>query len=113
MILETVPIPFDPATESEEIQEIFANDIARTLWLGIRQSHSVSQHFNASCLRFAKEIEKMKRKRPLTTRELFHIISARGFGDGFQIIGPMEQDFAAELLPFVNDERTIGFEIKQ
>jgi len=39
---------FDPASSQadSEVREVFSDDMARTLWMGVRQGHIVDQYFN-------------------------------------------------------------------
>lgn len=103
MISKKVKLNFNPETADTEIQEIFANDLARTLWLAIRQGHVVSQYFNKNILQCAVMIEDSRKREELNAEELFQIIS------GCIVIGPCEQKFAEELLPFITGEKEIIF----
>lgn len=111
MIKEKVELLFDPEKSSEEIKEVFADDLARLLWLGVKSSHIVDQHFEKHCLLYAKIIDKAKKKEPLTAQKLFWIISGMARYPGEGIIGTSEKAFAEELLPFVNGEKTITYTI--
>ncbi len=112
MIPETVTLPFDPE-KTEEVKAVFCNDLARTIWLAVRPGHIVSNYFNDDCLYYAKAIEDIKKERPITAKLLFYILSSGlGRGPDHVIIGSKEQDFAAELLPFVNGEKTINFTLR-
>jgi len=97
-IQDPAVLKFTVADAKPIIQEVFANDMARTLWLGIKGTHLVDQHFNQACLELARVIE--QRQEPITagwlTRELQHwnmIGSAETFGD--------------ILLPYVTGEKAI------
>lgn len=111
MIPENVTLAFDPETEGEIIQKIFADKTARTLWTAIKPGHLTSQYFNEDCLVYAKEIERAKKKSPLTAKQLLNILSGVARPPGRGIIGPSELDFTEELLPFVRGERNIAFTI--
>ncbi len=112
MIKETVTLAFNPEKSSKEIKEVFANDLARTLWLGIRQGHLKDDLFEKHCLLYAKMIKRAKKDRRLTSEVLFIILSGMAGYPGEGIIGSKERDFAAELLPFVNGEKTIGYKVE-
>ena len=112
MIPETVTLAFDPADESEEIKTIFANDLARTIWLAVKFRHLTTSHFNSSCLHFAAAIKKARKKRPLTSTELSVILSGGTVPPAPRIIGSNEADFVDELLPLVNGEKILDFEIE-
>ena len=110
MIPEVVTLAFDPETD-EEIKEVFSNDLARTLWLAVRRSHLTDQYFNNNCLQYAKVIESFKKEGPLTAGLLLRILSGVAKPPGQGIIGSAELEFATELLPFVNGEKTINFTV--
>lgn len=112
MILETVTLAFDPKTiEIQEIKDVFANDLARTIWLAVKSGHMTSQYFNNDCLHYAKVIENAKKKGPLTANMLFRILSGVAAPPGHGIIGGGELNFATDLLPFVDGQKTISFTV--
>ncbi len=109
-----VGLRFDPRDGSTEIQEIFADDLARTLWLGIKQGHVTTNNFNEDCLCYAEFIRRNLEKEGqewLTAEKLCWILSAGYAPPGKGIIGGSETDFAAEFLPFVLGEKIIRFEV--
>ena len=112
MIPEKVTLLFDPKTANQEIRAVFAHDLARTIWLAVKSSHLASQHFNSDCLHYAKAIEKMKAHEPLTAEQLLRVLSGWALPPDRGIIGQHEHGFADELLPFVNGEKTLVFEVK-
>lgn len=105
MIPEIVKLNFDPKTASREVQDVFSDDIARTIWLTVRSSHPTSQYFNTACLYYAKVIKEARKNSSLTAKQLLNILS------GDAVIGKNELDFAIDLLPFINGEKAIKFEI--
>lgn len=111
MIQEHVELAFDPSHVGEEIQRVFSDDLARTLWLGIKQGHVVSQYFNRAVLEMADEIRRVKTTQYLTPAALFQILATTGYPDE-QVIGFGEYNFAEELLPFALGVKTITYEIK-
>jgi hypothetical protein len=114
MIKETVSLGFDPKTSNPEIQAVFADDLARTLWLAIKQSGFLaSQYFCRNLLRCSEEIKRAKKKGPLDNFALFRILGGFGRGPTCGVIGPSDQVFAEELLPFVTGEKTISFVVKE
>jgi hypothetical protein len=112
MIPETVALGFDPEkTENKDLKEVFSDDLAQTLWLAIKYSHLAGPSFTRNCIVCAKIIRYSKKKEPMTADLLFRILSGFAKGPGQNIIGPAEASFAAELLPFVNGEKTITFTV--
>jgi hypothetical protein len=111
MIKEKVELLFDPEKADDDIKKVFADDLARLLWLSVRYGHLVDEHFNNDCLRCAKAIERSKKAGELTAEMLFRILSGYAGAPGQGIIGSSEKDFAAELLPFINGEKTISYKV--
>ncbi len=113
MIPETVTLLFNPEAASKEVQEVFANELARTLWLAIKPGHLTSGSFNEDCLRRAKIINGIKKKKEsLNAQGFLMILSGLAAGPGHMILGATELDFATELLPFVNGDKKISFKVK-
>ena len=111
MIKQLVVLNFDPKTASQEFQKVFANDLTRTLWLAIKQSHLTDQYFCKSIIRYAVAINAAKEEGKLSAETLFRILSGFASPPLSGVIGPSERSFAEELLPFVTGEKTITFEI--
>lgn len=65
MINEQTVLEFDPEQALPIIKEIFDHPIAHVLWLGIKGTHLVDQHFNDHCLELGKIIERWIAKRNL------------------------------------------------
>lgn len=112
MILQSVTLQFDPKTADKETREIFADDMARLLWLAIRQGHLKNQYFNRLVLQYAKTIEKVREEGKLNAELLFRILSDFAKPPHMGVIGKSEQKFAEELLPFVMGEKSITYEVK-
>lgn len=112
MIRETVPLLFDPKNESEEIQTVFADDLARTIWLAVKDGHVAGQYFNRNCLYYARVIADLKKTKQLTAEQLMRILSGWAMSPVDGIMGDHDLAFATELLPFINGEKTIKFEIR-
>jgi len=113
MILEFLSLPFDPKDGDKEIKKIFEDDLARTLWLGIRQGHIVQSNFKKAILAYAKVIRPIKDQESFGAKELFSILSGSHKRSQFRVIGESEKLFVEELLPFIKGEKTIKFEIKK
>ena len=112
MILESVVLAFDPAVSDGMIKEVFSDELARTLWLAIKQAHIVDQNFSESCLIYARRIEKLRSKGMLNAEQLFRILAGTAIVPGCGVIGSGEGVFAAELLPFIMGEKSIAFKVK-
>lgn len=108
MILDFVVLKFLPTIASDEIREVYFDDLAWTLWIAIKQGHITSQYFNQGCLRAAKEIRKEIRKTGTITARTLHFILS--FDTPRNLIGSDEMPFAEELLPFILGEKKISFE---
>ena len=104
-----VKLTFDPQAESEIIREVFADDTARTLWLGVKRGHVVSTTFSEDCLAFAKVLDKLM---PESAWALFLLLSG-GFAWPRAIIGhgKSEEEFAEGLLPYLTGRQTILYEV--
>ncbi len=112
MILESVVLAFDPAVSTGTINEVFSDELARTLWLAVRQAHIVDQNFSESCLIYARRIKKLRNEGRLNAEQLFRILTGTAIVPGCGIIGSGEGVFAVELLPFVMGEKSIAFKVK-
>lgn len=112
MILESVVLAFDPATSCGTIKEVFSNEIARTLWLAIKQAHIVDHDFSESCLIYARRIEKLRSAGELNAERLFRILIGGSIISGCGAIGTGERAFAEELLPFIVGKKSIEFVVK-
>jgi hypothetical protein len=112
-IRNPIALRFDPATADEEIRAVFADDIARTLWLAIKQWHLTSQHFNELCL----EASRLLRVCPPATFDEFHRLMRRVNVPGRAVpaLDSFEQgisrEFFLELWPLVNGEHEMRFTV--
>lgn len=111
MIAESVKLGFDPQKASLEIQQVFANETARILWLTIKQRCLTSQDFCRDILQYASEIDKMRAERSLNALSLFHLLSGFARAPMCGIIGPTDFSLAEEIYPFIAGERTITYEV--
>ncbi len=84
------------------IQEIFANRSARTLWLGIKAGHIVSQQFNQNCLDLGKWIDETIEETPVDGRWLTTTLQ------NLSMIGSAEK-FGNTLAPYLNGEKEINW----
>lgn len=85
-----VVLAFNPAQSSPVVQEIFADDTARTIWLAWRVRHIVNQYFNKEVIEAAARVDARK---PTTAKELYKLIQPYG------VISPTHSNFVgSELL---------------
>jgi len=119
-------LTFDPAQADDFIiREVFTHRTARTLWLGIKFSHLVSNYFNANCLELGKIIDvriaaranwlewnkTVHRGRP---RKEVHACDAQYLDFAMRNYGMMgtHDSFGEQLLPYVLGEKDIRWEIE-
>ena len=103
-----VTLQFDPERAIPKVQRVFRDDLARTLWLAIKGTHIVSQHFNANMLAMAHGI-KVRREigKPITGRWIHMVLEDYG------VLGTMEGAFADELALFLNNNGTITYSVAE
>lgn len=115
-IKENVTLTFDPAIDSPELddeqnktlQEVFANRMARTIWLGIKQGHVVDQDFTQNCLNAANVIERVLQDGPPNLRGM----RLGRYLSNCNMLGSSETEFGKELLPFIDGEKEIEFTVE-
>ena len=112
MISESLILLFDPRKSDIMLKEIFADEVARTLWLGIKQGRSVRKDFDQIIFSHAKIIRAMIESGPLDENVLHDILSGCHESSPLGVIAKGEVNIVKELLPFVNGEKTIIFEIR-
>ncbi len=101
-------LKFDPTSKdaSKTIRKIFLDDIARTLWMGIKQEHIVNQYFDEDCLATARYIK--KKGIPKTVRELELVIALNT--KGAHIYEKIySRNCLEELLPYINGKKLLGY----
>ena len=106
MIREHVKLLFDPENAQPITQEVFADDMARTIWLAIKQGHLAGPRFGENVLKASKWVRKLVDEDRLTVEKLFDALTHE-----VMLLGSSEQDFAEELLPFVLGEKSISYEV--
>ncbi len=110
MILDVVVLNFVPTrSENPDIRKIFADEMSRTFWLGIKQGHIVQPRFNKDCMHYAVEARRAKERGELTAEKLLEIISDSICGT------PESRDealaFCEEFLPFIIGEKTMRYAV--
>lgn len=97
---DPVRIAFDPLATSKEkeegftIQDIWADNIARTLWLGLGSHYLKDQYFRARQMGVA---ELFRKDRPLTLDNFRGRLNVGGWG----IFNGIDHDIARALYPYV------------
>lgn len=83
------------------IQEAFADRKARVLWLGIKGSHIVDNHFNENCLKLSGWIGDM-------------IVNGRWLSVKLQDLGVIgsQEDYGDQLAPYINGWKEIAWSEK-
>ncbi|HPD81950.1 MAG TPA: hypothetical protein PK357_02515 [Candidatus Pacearchaeota archaeon] len=99
-----VKLAFDPDNDKlrPELKRVFKNNIARTLWLGIKQRHITDQYFEANCLKTSNSFEKFGV--PKSSEQLVMIIN-RNFGYGYS------KEFIEELFPYISGSKNLEYEV--
>ncbi len=91
------PVNSDTSREKEEgftIQDVWADGVARTLWLGLGSHYLKDQYFRARQMDSAKWFRK---DRPLTVDNFRGRLTVGGFG----IFNGIDRDIARALYPYV------------
>jgi hypothetical protein len=94
---------FDP--KQSKIKEVFESDLARTLWLAIKQSHLTTSIFPYDCLRTASYLK--ENGVPETAKELQRVFDTH-FGHP-----PYNFEFTETVLPYLKGEKTLDYVISQ
>jgi hypothetical protein len=105
-MIEHLILHFDPNSPDGDptMKVIFANDLAKVLYLGIKQGHITSQDFNKRIIGATKSI--MAYKGEITCQILFNLLCMTA------LIGSAERSFAEELLPYVLGQKKFTWEVK-
>lgn len=104
VILESNP----EESESRYLRNIFYDDLARTLWLALRQGDMNDDiYFDSFILAIAAKIKEAKKKGKLTAKWLADVLIES------QVVKSIDGEFAQELLLFVLDEKAIGYEVRK
>ncbi|MDX9913518.1 MAG: hypothetical protein RBS77_02980 [Candidatus Moranbacteria bacterium] len=111
MISESLILLFDPRKSDVVLKEIFADELTRTLWLGIKPGRSVRKDFDQVIFSHAKIIRAMIKSGPLDENVLHDILSGCHESSPRGVIAKGEINIVKELLPFINGEKRITFEI--
>lgn len=103
-----VPYPvaklvFDPTAPREpDLQRVWRDPLARTLWLAVRYRHPVNKYFTEECLAAAKEIRRLKPK------NVHSLVLAMRRGMPSHARG-IREPFWTQLLPYVLGQKQIGY----
>jgi len=108
-IKENVKLGFDPkTTKADRIDEVFADDVARTLWLTWRPSHIVNQYFGDDVLTIAKRIKKTP---PTTVQQLRQCFYGTGSGNATNFVSGDVERYCPLALPYFTGEKTVAYEV--
>ena len=89
------PFTFDPSKTTDPVlRNVFEDELAKTVWIFIKRSHLVDQHFNENCLHLATWL-RMRKIRYITGAQLnVHL-------KYLSIIGSEEEGVGQRLLRFI------------
>ena len=112
---EPIGLGFDPAKSVDPVfQEVFKDPVAWSVWLMIKATHRVCQHFNDWCLMVAKRI---KEKKIVLARDLHQIIHPRvSFSPEAQFLSDKFEEsetFLERLAKAITGERPIQYKIRE
>lgn len=111
---EPIKLRFDPNKARETVQRVFADPIARTLWLMVKITHRVDQTFDDWCLTTADKIRKSPAK---SLKELHGLIrperpfraeSPRFLSDDWE----ESRDWLERVLAAIEESSPIRFEVE-
>lgn len=89
------PFTFDPSKTTDPVlKKVFADELAKTIWIFIKRSHLVDQHFNDQCLQVAKWL-RLRKIRHITGEQLNTHLKY------LSIIGSAEEGVGQKLLKFI------------
>nr|MBI4156136.1 hypothetical protein [Candidatus Woesearchaeota archaeon] len=102
-----IVITFNPLDiqddENRLVKKVFVDDIARTLWLGIRSRHITDQYFHQKCLNLADKIR--KDGVPNSDEDLKSLLH-RYIGYGYASL-----EFSGKLLPYIKGENKLEYKV--
>lgn len=89
------PFTFDPSkTTNPTLRAVFDDELAKTIWIFIKRSHLVDEHFNDQCLQAAKWL-RLRKIRYVTGEQLNTHLTY------LSIIGSAEEGVGQKLLKFI------------
>lgn len=102
-----VVLKFDPtSTKEPKLKKVWANPIARTLWIAKKWRHLTNQYFNDECLQRAAWIKKTP---PKTDEDLRKLVGSWSPGSNFPSHSNGQDLWVKELLPYVIGQKQIGY----
>ncbi len=106
-LLGHMKLRFDPLSSDADpdLREIFSDELAKNLYLAIRQGNLVGEDFIRDCLRFAKRVKAIGLPQ-----------SIEGLQDSLRLLDNpagsySSREMAEKLLPYVSGVRQINYEI--
>ena len=110
-----VILKFDPDKASvPEVREIFQDEVARTIWMGFRMHHIVSQYFNHNVLDFVKRIRSAGIE-SITVEGIMSILMEGGYYVNNDLrTGTFDEmrKFWEMMLPFIKGEKEMTYVTK-
>lgn len=98
-------LTFDPTkTKKPGLRRVWADPLARTIWIVVKATHLTDQYFEKHCLAAAKEI---RRVRPTTVEDLQKAMRMNIWGNTLT----SNESFWQQFLPCVLGTRQIGYEV--
>lgn len=98
-------LTFDPTkTKKPGLRRVWADPLARTIWIVVKATHLTDQYFEKRCLVAAKEI---RRARPTTVEELQKAMRVNMWGNMLT----SRESFWEQFLPCILGTRQIGYEV--
>lgn len=100
-------LTFDPTkTKEPGLRKVWADPLARTIWLAVRAGHLIDRHFEKRCLTAAREI---RRARPTTIEELQKAMCVNMNMWGNMLTS--RKSFWEQFLQCILGTRQIGYEV--
>lgn len=98
-------LAFDPTKiKKPGLRKVWADPIARTIWMAVKAGHLTEQHFDKECLAAATAI---RRARPTTVAGLKKVVRMHM---RLNAPGPDEELFWKQFLPYVIGTKQFGYE---
>jgi hypothetical protein len=103
-IINPINLKFDPKDldPNSDVGKVFADDLARTLWMGIKIRRVASQYFDLKILELADYLKKTGV--PETPEKLNDLFSTK--------IGRLDDTWIEELYPYVSGEEQLEYKVE-
>lgn len=96
---------FDPTkTDKPHLRRVWADPLARTIWIAIRYRHLITKGFEEACLAAAKEIRRIKPKHVDQLQRAMEVsMGSHAWG--------IREPFFSQFLPYVLGTKQFGYEV--